>query len=158
MAKERLSNEIIAQVLTQVVSNLEKTLRIHQGKIEKLTDTPLKIDVKELRQIQQSIHLKTNEIENVFAKNREVLIQSTTPLRQAKQILFYTGIIVFLLVGGMIIWLLFNNPINEEQKVKAQFLDEVFFSGTNAEKNKKVFEQWKIEKEIDKSEVIEKIR
>ncbi|GIM53302.1 hypothetical protein CAPN004_23310 [Capnocytophaga cynodegmi] len=47
----------------------------------------------------------------------------------------------------MIIWLLFNNPINEEQKVKAKFLDEVFFSGKNAEQNKKAFEQWKTEKE-----------
>ena len=34
MAKERLSNEIIAQVLTKVVSSLEKTLRTHQEKIE----------------------------------------------------------------------------------------------------------------------------
>ena len=34
MAKERLSNEIIAQVLTQMVENLRKDLNKHQVKIE----------------------------------------------------------------------------------------------------------------------------
>lgn len=43
MAKERLSNEIIAQVLTKAASSLEKTLQIHQNKMEELMKTPIKL-------------------------------------------------------------------------------------------------------------------
>lgn len=143
MAKERLSNEIIAQVLTQAVSNLEKTLRQHQGKIEKLTDTPLKVDVKELHYFQNSIASTSKEIETIFTKNKEALTQSATPLKQARQILLYTVLLVFLLVAGLIAWKVFDNSIIENQKQKAEFLDEVFFSGKNAEQNQKAFEQWK---------------
>lgn len=143
MAKERLSNEIIAQVLTKAVSSLEKTLRIHQGKIEEITEKPLSLDIKELKEIKSDIALKTNEIQSLFSNYKTYLEKSASPLKLANRVLLYTMVIVFLLVGGVVAWLVFNNSATENQQLKAQFLDEVFLNGTNAEKNKKVFEQWK---------------
>lgn len=147
MAKERLSNEIIAQVLTKAVSSLEKTLRTHQGKIEEITQKTLSVDVKELKEVKSDIALKTNEIQNVFSDYKTYFEKSASPLKLANRVLLYTMVIVFLLVGGMVTWLVFNNSATENQKLKAQFLDEVFFSGANAEKNKEVFEQWKNNRE-----------
>lgn len=158
MAKERLSNEIIAQVLTKAVSSLEKTLRTHQGKIEELTGKPLSIDVKELKEVKSDITLKTNEIQKVLSDYKNDFKKSASPLKMANRILFYTTTTVFLLVLGMAIWLFFNNSATETQKLKAQFLDEVFFSGKSAEQNKKAFQQWKNEKEVEKGKITEIMR
>ena len=73
MAKERLSNEIIAQVLTKAVSSLEKTLRTHQEKIEEITEKPLSLDIKDLKEVKYDIVLKNNEIQDIFTDYKNIL-------------------------------------------------------------------------------------
>ena len=69
--------------------------------------------------------LKNNEIQDIFTDYKKYLEKSVTPLKRANRILLYMMIIVFLLVGGMVAWLVFNNSVTENQKLKTQFLDEV---------------------------------
>lgn len=149
MAKERLSNEIIAQVLTQAVANLEKTLRKHQETIQNVANQPISVDTKELKQAYSSFTQTANEIDKSVSMHQFHLQKAENPLKKAKTVSLYTMVIACFLAVILALEVVsyFKKSITETQKQKAQFVDEVFFSGKDAQKNKAFFENWKTQKQ-----------
>lgn len=143
MAKERLSNEIIAQVLTQSIANLEKTLKAHQGKIEQLAKEPIPINTKELREVYTDITKNTKNIEQNLNQYKAELQKVDSPLKLARKVLLYAILFMVLVLVSVTvtIWLM-NQPTTEE-KLKAKFLDEVFFEGEHKGSRIKYYEEWK---------------
>lgn len=143
MAKERLSNEIIAQVLTQSISNLEKTLKAHQGKIEQLAKEPIPINTKELREIYTDITKNTKNIEQNLNQYRAELQKVDSPLKLARKVLLYAILFTVLVLVSITVTIWLINQPTAEEKLKAKFLDEVFFEGEHKDNRIKYYEEWK---------------
>lgn len=143
MAKERLSNEIIAQVLTQAIANLEKTLKTHQGKIEQLSKEPIPIDAQELRGVHSEIIENAKNIEQNLAKYKTNFEKTQKPLELARKVLLYAVLFTFLVLVSVTVTIWLMNRPTAEEKLKAKFLDEVFFEGEHKDNRIKYYEEWK---------------
>ena len=146
MAREKVSNEIIAQVLTQSVSNLEKALEKHHKSIEQATSSKIQVDITEIEQEKHEIKANIADFKQVFNNYLVKFSKIEKPLKMAQKISLYTMLsaVAFAIGVGLIIY--FKTSADNEQISKAKFVDEVLFESEQKENFKKLYESWKKDK------------
>lgn len=146
MAKERLSNEIIAQVLTQVVENLRKDLNKHQIKIDEhgkriqqITEKPLEVQPIDVSKIVQ----EREKISEIFDKNIISLRKETTNFRFLKWgFLVCFGVLV---IGGLFFYFSQENSAKDREELQSY---RAFFKEVPKAEN--AYRQWKTDRENKK--------
>lgn len=147
MAREKVSNEIIAQVLTQSASNLEKALEKHCKSIEEVTKTKVQVDTTEMQKEKKEIDVNISDFKQ-FLNNYAVNLHKTEkPLKRAEKIAFYTLISSVAFAIGVALIIYFKVSADNEQKLKAKFVDEVLFESENKSNFIKLYDKWKIKEE-----------
>lgn len=143
MAREKVSNEIIAQVLTQSVSNLEKALEKHHKSLIQVMSSKIQVDVTELRKEKSDIAANLSDFKQVLNERLVKIEKAEKPLKTANKIAFYTVISAVAFVIGVVLILYFKSTADNEQELKAKFVDKVLFEGEHKENFKKLYENWK---------------
>ena len=137
MARERLSNEVVAQVLTQTVENLRKDLNKQQGKMEEhrkqmelLMSQPLKVQKIDTSKIEQ----ERGKIEDILDSGSQKIKREFQMFNIGKWTLILG--VILILSGGLLLYIAGNNEKKEEIKQYEAFL--------NAYPSvKKGYEDWK---------------
>lgn len=146
MAKERLSNEIIAQVLTQVVENLRKDLNKHQIKIDEhgkriqqITEKPLEVQPIDVSKIVQ----EREKISEIFDKNIISLRKETTNFRFLKWGFLFS--VVVLVIGALFFYFSQENSAKDREELQSY---RAFFKEIPKAEN--AYRQWKTDRENKK--------
>ena len=145
MAREKVSNEIIAQVLTQSVSNLEKALEKHHKSLIQAMSSKIQVDVSELRKEKSDITANLSDFKQVLNERLVKIEKAEKPLKTANKIAFYTVVSTVAFVVGAVLILYFKSTADDEQKLKAKFVDEVLFTSENKDNFMKLYDRWKNE-------------
>lgn len=143
MAKERLSNEIIAQVLTQVVENLRKDLNKHQVKMEEhgqkiteITAKPLEVQPIDVSKIVQ----EREKISEIFDKNINSLRKETANFRFLKWGFLFS--VVVLVIGVLFFHFSQENSAKDREELQSY---RAFFKEVPKAEN--AYQQWKTDRE-----------
>lgn len=146
MAKKRLSNEVIAQVLTEVVEDLRTDLNLHRETLEKTAGTKIKVDTGTLNETLSQYKAIFERLNEYASKNTEEMKNS---IKQAKSSLkFNVFSYVSLLVCVLILffsarWYYQAEELKEENK-KIQSTFNQFMK--DSPKAKEEYQKWKSKK------------
>ena len=146
MAKERLSNEIIAQVLTQVVENLRKDLNKHQVKIEEhgkriqqITEKPLEVQPIDISKIVQ----EREKIQQILEKGIHSVRKETANFRFLKWGFLFS--VVVLVIGALFFHFSQENSAKDREELQSY---RAFFKEVPKVEN--TYQQWKTDREKEK--------
>lgn len=145
MAREKVSNEIIAQVLTQSVSNLEKALEKHHKSLIQVMSSKIQVDATELRKEKSDITANLSDFKQVLNERLGKIEKAEKPLKTANRIVIWTVLAGVLFLVTTILVIYFKTTADEEQKLKAKFVDEVLFTSENKDNFMKLYDRWKNE-------------
>lgn len=143
MAKERLSNEIIAQVLTQVVENMRKDLNKHQVKIEEhgkriqqITEKPLEVQPIDVSKIVQ----EREKIQQILETGIHSVRKETANFRFLKWGFLFS--VVVLVIGALFFYFSQENSAKDQEELQSY---RAFFKEVPKAEN--VYQQWKTDRE-----------
>lgn len=146
MAKERLSNEIIAQVLTQMVENLRKDLNKHQVKIEEhgkriqqITEKPLEVQPIDDSKIAQ----EREKIQQILETGIHSVRKETANFRFLKWGFLFSSVV--LVTGALFFYFSQENSAKDREELQSYraFLKEV-------PKVENAYQQWKTDRDKEK--------
>lgn len=143
MAKERLSNEIIAQVLTQVVENLRKDLKTHLQKIDEhgqkiteITAKPLEVQPIDVSKITQ----EREKIQQILETGIHSVRKETANFRFLKWGFLFS--VVVLVIGGLFFYFSQENSAKDREELQSY---RAFFN--EVPKAKEAYNKWNKERE-----------
>lgn len=146
MAKERLSNEIIAQVLTQVVENLRKDLKKHLQKIDEhgqkiteITEKPLEVQPIDVSKIVQ----EREKIQQILEKGIHSVRKETANFRFLKWGFLFS--VVVLVIGGLFFYFSQENSAKDREELQSY---RAFFKEVPKAEN--AYQQWKTDRDKEK--------
>lgn len=143
MAKERLSNEIIAQVLTQVVENLRKDLKKHFQKIDEhgqkiteITEKPLEVQPIDVSKIIQ----EKEKIQQILETGIHSVRKETANFRFFKWGLIFC--VICFGISGLVFYFSQENSAKDREELQSY---RAFFS--EVPKAKEAYNKWNKERE-----------